>query len=181
MNKYNDPISAEQSNDPTPESTNPSATATTLFTPRMKVAVALILFVGALGYFVFTTFDNATVYYLSVSEIEAGGPTEPDKFIRLSGKLVEESFVRQPNGLDARFEIRDDAGDILGVDYSGEIGQVFFNPNSVIDLEGRYSEEGMFVTEHLVIKCPSKFLTQAERDEIEGGTGTAPYQVVTDA
>jgi hypothetical protein len=32
-----------------------------------------------------------------------------------------------------------------------------------------------------VIKCPSKFLTQAERDEIEGGTGTAPYQVVTDA
>ena len=94
MNKYNAPIAAEQSNDPAPESTNPSAKATTLFTPRMKVAVALILFVGALGYFVFTTFDNATVYYLSVSEIEAGGPTEPDKFIRLSGILVEESFVR---------------------------------------------------------------------------------------
>ena len=74
MNKYNDPISDEQSDDPTPESANPSATATTLFTPRMKIAVALVLFVGALGYFIFTTFDNATVYYLSVSEIEAGGP-----------------------------------------------------------------------------------------------------------
>ncbi|MBC8422575.1 cytochrome c maturation protein CcmE, partial [bacterium] len=158
-----------------------SATATTLFTPRVKVAVALVLFVGALGYFVFTTFSNATVYYMSVSEIEAGGPTAPDKFIRLTGTLVEESFVRQPNGLDARFEIRDEAGDVLDVDYSGEIGQVFFNPHSVIDLEGRYSEEGVFVTEHLVIKCPSKFLTEAERDELEGGDGTAPYQVITDA
>lgn len=178
MNQYNDPISDEQPEDRLQEE---SATATTLFTPRVKLAVALVLFVGAIGYFVFTTFDNATVYYMTVSEIEAGGPTEPDRFIRLSGTLVEESFVRQPNGLDARFEIRDEAGDILGVNYSGEIGQVFFNPHSVIDLEGRYTDEGIFVTEQLVIKCPSKFLTEAERDEIEGGTGAAPYQVVIDA
>jgi cytochrome c-type biogenesis protein CcmE len=178
MNKFNDPISYEQPEDLSPQD---AAMATTLFTPRVKIFVALVLFVGALGYFVFTTFDNATVYYMSVSEIEAGGPTEPDKLIRLSGKLVEESFVRQPNGLDARFVIRDDAGDVLDVDYSGEIGQVFFNPHSVIDLEGQYSDEGVFVTEHLVIKCPSKFLTEAERDELEGGTGNAPYQVVTDA
>ncbi|MDA1258303.1 MAG: cytochrome c maturation protein CcmE [Chloroflexi bacterium] len=178
MNKYNDPISDEQPEGGPQES---SATATTLFTPRMKVAVALTLFVGALGYFVFTTFDNATVYYLSVSEIEAGGPTEPDRFIRISGKLVEDSFVRQPNGFDALFEVQDEAGDVLAVNYSGEIGQVFFNPHSVIDLEGRYTNEGVFVTEHLVIKCPSKFLTQAERDELEGGTGAAPYQVVIGA
>mgnify|MGYP005657354197 CR=1 FL=1 len=178
MNKYNDPISDEIPDDP---GTEKSATVTTLFTPRVKVGLALALFVGALGYFIFTTFSSATVYYMSVSEIEAGGPTEPDKLIRLSGKLVEESFVRQPNGLEARFEIRDEAGDVLDVDYSGEIGQVFFNPHSVIDLEGRYSEEGVFVTEHLVIKCPSKFLTEAERDELEGGDGSAPYQVITDA
>lgn len=178
MNKYNDPISDEI---PDNQHTEDSATATTLFTPRVKVAVALVLFVGALGYFVFTTFSSATVYYMSVSEIEAGGPTPADELIRLSGTLVEESFVRQPNGLDARFVIRDEAGDVLGVDYSGEIGQVFFNPHSVIDLEGRYSDEGVFVTEHLVIKCPSKFLTEAERDELEGGDGSAPYQVITDA
>ena len=177
MNKYDDPIS---DGTPADESGEASATATTLFTPRVKVTVALSLFVLAIGYFVFTTFASATVYYMSVADIEAGGPTEPDRLIRLSGKLVEESFVRQPNGLDASFEIQDDAGDVLGVDYSGEIGQVFFNPHSVIDLEGRYTDEGVFVTEHLVIKCPSKFLTQAERDEIEGGDGTAPYQVVTD-
>lgn len=178
MNKYDDPISDGQ---PENRPQEVAATATTLFTPRVKVAVALALFVGALGYFVFTTFDSATVYYMSVSEIEAGGPTEPGKFIRLTGTLVEESFVRQPNGLDARFEIRDEAGDILGVNYSGEIGQVFFNPHSTIDLEGRYTDEGVFVTEQLVIKCPSKFLTEAERDELEGGTGAAPYQVVIDA
>ena len=178
MNKYDDPISDEVADELGSED---SATATTLFTPRVKVAVALVLFVGALGYFVFTTFSSATVYYMSVSEIEAGGPTAPDKFIRLSGKLVEESFVRQPNGLDAQFVIQDEAGDVLNVDYSGEIGQVFFNPHSVIDLEGRFTEEGVFVTEHLVIKCPSKFLTEAERDELEGGDGSAPYQVVTDA
>ena len=178
MNKYDDPISDGQ---PESRPQEVAATATTLFTPRVKIAVALALFVGALGYFVFTTFDSATVYYMSVSEIEAGGPTEPGKFIRLTGTLVEESFVRQPNGLDARFEIRDEAGDILGVNYSGEIGQVFFNPHSTIDLEGRYTDEGVFVTEQLVIKCPSKFLTEAERDELEGGTGAAPYQVVIDA
>ena len=175
MNQYNDPISdGPEENRPLEE----SAVATTFFTPGVKIAIALVLFVGAIGYFVFTTFDSATVYYMSVSEIEASGPTEPGKFIRLTGTLVEESFVRQPNGLDATFEIQDQSGDVLSVNYSGEVGQVFFNPHSTIDLEGRYTEDGIFVTEQLVIKCPSKFLTEAERDELEGGTGAAPYQVV---
>ncbi|MFW6195424.1 MAG: cytochrome c maturation protein CcmE [Chloroflexota bacterium] len=154
--------------------------ATTLFTPRVKMALALGLFVAALGYFVFTTFSGATVYYQSVSEVRASGPTPEDRLVRVSGKLVDDSFSRDASGLTAHFQIKDDDGDVMPVRYpKGEVGEVFFNPHSVLDLEGRYTEDGVFNTEQLIIKCPSKYLTEQERAELEGEDPDTPYEVIT--
>ncbi len=175
MNENNDPITTPADG----ADTSPVAASTTLFSPRVKLGVVLLLFVAALAYLAVTTFRNATVFYVSVAELRAGGPTEEGKLVRVSGKLVSETFARSPSGVDASFQLQDSAGDVLEVNYlRGEVGQIFFNPHSTIDLEGRYTADGVFVTDTLVVKCPSKYVTEQERAELAGEDPDTPYQVV---
>ena len=55
---------------------------------RVKILVAFIVLVGALGYFSFLAFKGATVYYYTVSEIMVEPATVEGKMVRVSGKLV---------------------------------------------------------------------------------------------
>jgi cytochrome c-type biogenesis protein CcmE len=175
MNEQNDPILAADA----AADTTPAAASTTLFGPRVKLAVVLLVPALALAYWGLMTFSNATVFYVSVAELRAGGPTEEGKLVRVSGKLVPETFARSPSGVDASFQLQDAAGDVLEVSYlKGEVGQIFFNPHSTIDLEGRYSADGVFVTDTLVVKCPSKYVTEQERAELAGEEPGTPYEVV---
>ena len=175
MNENNDPITTPTGG----ADTSPVAASTTLFNAKAKLGIVLLLFVAALAYFAVTTFRNATVFYVSVAELRAGGPTEEGKLVRVSGKLVSETFARSPSGVDASFQLQDAAGDVVEVSYlKGEVGQIFFNPHSTIDLEGRYSADGVFVTDTLVVKCPSKYVTEQERAELAGEEPGTPYEVV---
>lgn len=64
--------------------------------------------------------------------------------------------------------------------YKGEIGQVFFNDHSEIILQGQKLVDGSFNAENLTVRCPSKYLTEAEQAEIDaqnaGDPSAPPYQ-----
>lgn len=151
----------------------PPARATTLFTPRMRLAIAALLFTGALSYFAFLAFRSATVYYLTVGELEQQGPTAEGRLVRVAGKLVDGSFVRAPEGLDVSFQIRDGEGNVLPIDYRGEVGQIFFNEHSEIILEGQYTSGRVFDAETLIVRCPSKYVSLQDEGQ------QAPYQTET--
>lgn len=131
--------------------------------------LATLLFAGALAYFAFLAFRSATVYYLTVGELEAQGPTESGRLVRVAGKLVQGSFVRGDDPLDVNFDLRDELGNLLPVTYRGEVGQIFFNEYSEIILEGKYTGRRVFETETLIVKCPSKYIA------LEEGEQQAPY------
>lgn len=154
-------------NSPAPE---PTARATTLMSPRVRLAIAAVLFIGALGYFSFLAFRSATVYYLTVGELEQTGPTAEGRLVRVAGKLVDGSFVRDADGLDVSFRLKDDRGNTLPVAYRGEVGQLFFNEHSELILEGKYTGDRIFHTETLIVRCPSKYVSLQESGE------EAPYQ-----
>ncbi len=97
------------------------------------------------------------------------------------GKLVQDSYVRDADGLTARFSIKDEDGaEELEITYKGEIGQVFFNDHSEIILQGQKLVDGSFTADNLTVRCPSKYLTEAEQAEIEaqnnGNPEVPPYQ-----
>ena len=160
----------------------PPATPTTLLTTRYRVGFALALIIGALAYFGYTAFQNATVTFMSVDEVAAQAPTAEDRSVGVSGKLVKDSYIRSPDGLVANFKLQDETeGDhVLQIRYSGEIGQVFFNDHSEIILRGSLGSDGVFDAAHLTVRCPSKYLTEQERADMEGReTGQPeppPYQ-----
>ncbi|MBI4306408.1 MAG: cytochrome c maturation protein CcmE [Chloroflexi bacterium] len=149
------------------------ARSTTLLSPRVRLALAALLFVGALAYFAFLAFRSATVYYLTVGELEARGPTADGRLVRVAGKLVPGSFERSSDPLDVRFQLRDQSGHLLPVAYRGEVGQIFFNEHSEIILEGKYTDQRFFDTETLIVKCPSKYIALEESGQ------QAPYTTET--
>lgn len=135
----------------------------------MRLALAAVLFAGALAYFAFLAFRSATVYYLTVGELEARGPTVEGRLVRVAGRLVPGSFARGEDPLDVKFQLRDEDGKALPVAYRGEVGQIFFNEHSEIILEGRYTDHRIFDTDTLIVKCPSKYIALEESGQ------QAPY------
>ena len=149
--------------------------------PRAKLSIALVLVTAALVYFAFVAFDGATVSYLSVAQAIDESPTASDRQVGVSGKLVQDSYIRDADGLTARFSLEDEDGsDQIRIVYRGEIGQVFFNDHSEIILQGQKLADGSFTADNLTVRCPSKYLTEAEQAEIEaqnnGNPLAPPYQ-----
>ena len=159
----------------------PLARPSTLFSAKAKAVFALVIVSGALVYFAFVAFRGATVSYHSVSEALRLGPTPQDRMVGVKGKLVEGSYARSPDGLVANFRLHDTDGPAaMPVRYTGEIGQVFFNEHSEIILQGAIGPDGVMAAENLTVRCPSKYLTEQEKAELEvlkGGQPVAPpYQ-----
>ena len=163
-----------------PAADSPARTST-LMSPRAKLGFAFVLVAGALAYFAFIAFQGATVSYLSVAQAVADSPTAADRQVGVTGKLVQDSYVRDADGLTAHFSIKDEDGiEELKITYRGEIGQVFFNDHSEIILQGQKLVDGSFNADNLTVRCPSKYLTEAEQAEIEaqnsGNPVPPPYQ-----
>ncbi len=172
--------SNDQQQPEAPQTTVATARTSTLMGPRAKLAFAFVLVAVALAYFAFSAFEGATVDYLSVAQVAEEAPTATDRQVGVTGKLVQDSYVRDADGLTARFAIKDEDGiGELQVTYRGEIGQVFFNDHSEIILQGQKLVDGSFNAENLTVRCPSKYLTESEQAEIDaqnnGDPETPPY------
>ncbi len=154
---------------------SPSARTATLFSPRIKIGIVFVLIAAGLVYFGVTAFDSATVRFNKVADIANAAPTPEDRMVGVIGKLVEDSYVRSADGVTANFALVDEGGSTqMDVVYAGEIGQVFFNDHSEIILQGRMGSDKVFEAETLTVRCPSKYLTEQERAEIEAQDAGLP-------
>lgn len=153
----------------------PAARPATLFSPRVKIGLVFALIAAPLIYFAFVAFDGATVNFNKVADVAAAGPTPDDRTVGVIGKLVQDSYVRSADGVTANFTLVDEDGSMpMDVTYKGEIGQVFFNDHSEIILQGRMGDDQVFHADTLTVRCPSKYLTEQERAEIEAQDAGLP-------
>ena len=135
-----------------------------LLSGNAKIIIGAIVLVGALGYFAFMAFQSATVYYYTVSEMNDLGATPEGKLVRVSGKLVPVSFRRVDESTLANFSLTDGA-DTLKASHNGVLPDLFFNDHSEIILEGTYGSDGVFTSQNVIVKCPSKYITLDEEAE----------------
>ena len=135
-----------------------------LFARKGKLIVAAAVMLGALGYFAYMAFQSATVYSYSVSELNALGPTPQGKLVRVNGSLVQDSFARADASTIAQFALTDGAQSAQA-QYAGVLPDLFFNPHSEIILEGAYGADGVFMTQNVLVKCPSKYIALDEDSE----------------
>ena len=134
------------------------------FSGTRKVYFAISLLAIAVGFLAVTAFQGATVYYFTVEEVLAEGNTNRDT-IRVSGKLVPESFERETQGTSAHFELTENES-VLKATYDGILPELFFNEHSDIVLEGSMSSDGHFHSETIIVKCPTKYKALPEETEV---------------
>lgn len=126
-------------------------------------AVALTLFLGGLGYLIFSGLTEDSVYFLNVSEALAEDRTQI-KNARLFGKVSPQNLVIAEGKLGASFDLIDkmEEGKSLRVDFKGALPDTFKEDVEVI-VEGSFSPDGQsFKARTLVTKCPSKYEEQSK-------------------
>ena len=119
--------------------------------------VALLLFLGGVGYLSYSGFSENSVYFLNVSEALAT-PTENLKAARLFGTVAEDGLAVADTGRDVRFQLEDQTNKAttLWVEYTGAIPDTFKAGAEVI-VEGGIRHYGAFQAKTLMTKCPSKY------------------------
>lgn len=130
-----------------------------VFNNRAKMLVGLLVLIAALGYFAFMAFESATVYYYTVGELSELGTSETGELVRVNGKLVPDSFKREGESILAHFSLTDGSQTLNAV-HSGVVPDLFFNDHSEIILEGTYAPDGVFHSQNVIVKCPSKYVAK---------------------
>jgi|TARA_B100001105_G_C22369382_1_gene434229 cytochrome c-type biogenesis protein CcmE len=133
---------------------------------KIKIAITAIAISIAVFYLGFSSFQSATTKYLNVEEALQQSSQGEANNLGIIGKLVPNSFHRSTDGMTAYFSITNEESlETLPVSYSGEIGEIFFNQNAEIIIRGSMQSDGLFKTQELSIKCPSKYVDNYEDEK----------------
>ena len=128
-----------------------------VLTQRRKLLFVAAVLIAAFGYFGYTAFQSATSFYFTVDELVERGPVSSERSVQVKGTLEPFTFERAGTAtMLATFRLEENGARIDAI-YDGVLPDLFFNPHSELVLSGTYGEDGVFVTERLLIKCPSKY------------------------
>ena len=131
---------------------------------KSKLFIVAVIVVLALGYLVYAGVRESMVYYLTLDEMFERVPEIHSSKIRVSGKVVPGSIVKDIDG-SLEFSIADEEHN-LDVMYKGIIPDIFADDVEAI-VEGTYTEAGVFQADLLLAKCPTKY---ESTDGLEYGT-----------
>ena len=122
---------------------------------NLKVVIALVLLVVA-GAFGVTSFKKTMTPYISFAEAK-----NSSGLVQVNGTLASKNYVAKPNAQYLQFDLKDQKGEVMKVEYHGVIPGNFDQATSIVAI-GRYQGD-RFAADQLLVKCPSKYQAQAER------------------
>lgn len=110
---------------------------------------------------VVTAFMSNASPYVTIAQAK----TSSDKHLHLSGDIVKESVRMNLVGHYLTFQLKDSDGAIVTVEHRKEPPANIQEATKVVAIGGM--EGDRFVSEKLLVKCPSKY--EAEKNKPEGG------------
>jgi len=131
--------------------------------------LVVVLAIGTLAYF---ALKSNMVYYYTVQELTAKGPSEN---VRVAGDLVNGTLRKGGVGMPIKFEIYDKGAPdtTLFVTFTGNVPDTFkddpANPVEVV-VDGDYRSDGTFDANTLLAKCPSKYEKALDDKAAEGSS-----------
>ncbi|MCA1645719.1 MAG: cytochrome c maturation protein CcmE [Chloroflexi bacterium] len=134
----------------------PSPVRARLGGQNLKFLVAGGVIALAVAYLVTMGLQGTTVYFLTVSELQAKGSAGQNQVVRVSGNLVPGTLGKDTTGLGIQFLIADPTSVPLPIVYRG--GQVpdIIGDNIEIVAEGKLDAQGTFTANNVLAKCPSR-------------------------
>jgi cytochrome c-type biogenesis protein CcmE len=125
---------------------------------KAKFLIGGLVIVGAVLILAVRSFQSSAVYYLTLEELQAKGPSVVGQDVRLAGLLDKSSIVRDNTNLVLTFKVTGNNSS-LPVVYSfarNPVPDTFELGESVV-AEGRLRADGVFEAHQLFVQCPSKY------------------------
>ena len=126
---------------------------------NLKIILAVVLLAAAAAVGV-TSFKKTMTPYIGFAEARTSSG-----LVQVNGKLADKDYVLKPEEQFLRFNLRDEQGTVMPVEYRGVIPGNFDQAVSVVAI-GKYQGDH-FEAQQLLVKCPSKY--QAEADKAAKG------------
>jgi len=122
---------------------------------KVIVAVVLLAVAGTVGV---SSFKRTMTPYIGFAEARTASG-----LVQVNGKLADKDYILKPEEQFLRFNLRDEHGDVMPVEYRGVIPGNFDQAVSVVAI-GRFQADH-FEAQQLLVKCPSKYQAESERAE----------------
>jgi len=137
---------------------------------KIKFIAGFAVIIVSLVILVISSSKQLSMYYFTVTELEAREIEFVDKQIKLAGIVVPGSIKQIDGNRTVEFLIwepleKGTFSEKRAVRYSGIIPDTFRDESNVV-LEGKTHADGIFVAETLLAKCPSKYESKSY-DEIK--------------
>ena len=124
---------------------------------KVIIAVVLLAVAATVGV---SSFKRTMTPYIGFAEARSASG-----LVQVNGKLADKDYVLKAQEQFLRFNLRDEQGTVMPVEYRGVIPGNFDQAVSVVAI-GKYQGDH-FEAQQLLVKCPSKY--QAEADKAAKG------------
>jgi cytochrome c-type biogenesis protein CcmE len=125
---------------------------------KVIVAVVLLAVAATVGV---SSFKRTMTPYIGFAEARSASG-----LVQVNGKLADKDYILKPEEQFLRFNLKDEHGDVMPVEYRGVIPGNFDQAVSVVAI-GKF-EGDHFEAEQLLVKCPSKYQAEAENQAKAG-------------
>jgi len=122
---------------------------------RKGLIIGGVIIVAAIGFLLYMSFGESTIYYVSVSELYDKGEGGYDTNLRVAGVIAEDSIEWDYDRDELTFDV-EGGGAFLPVVYKGSKPNGFADGAEVV-VEGKYSRENVFHATIILMTCPSKY------------------------
>jgi len=121
-----------------------------------KVLFGIIIVVVVVASLIVTQMQGALTYFVTVDELKVLGQDAYQDRVRVGGRVLEESVVRDAQN-NLRFSIyHNNRADALSVHYKGAVPDIFREGGDVI-VEGIWRSDGIFRATNLLAQHPPEF------------------------
>ena len=157
---------------------------------RAKFIVGGLLIVAAVVYLIVTSTQASAQYFLTVDELTSRGSSDVGREVRISGAVLGDSIVYEPETLTLEFTVAHVPGDNDEIEAQGGLAKVLSDavndpdrnhlkvvyvgpkPDLLRDeaqaiMTGELGEDGVFHADELLLKCPTKY-EEALPEQAEG-------------
>jgi cytochrome c-type biogenesis protein CcmE len=125
---------------------------------KVIVAVVLLAVAATVGV---SSFKKTMTPYIGFTEARSASG-----LVQVNGKLADKDYVLKPQEQFLRFNLKDDHGEVMPVEYRGVIPGNFDQAMSVVAI-GKYQGDH-FEAQQLLVKCPSKYQAEADKAAMKG-------------
>lgn len=148
-----------------------------------KLIVGVVIIIAAVVYLVASSTLSQSQYFMTVEELQSNQAEYVGKNVRMSGVVLGDSIVYDPQTLDLTFQVAQIPGDHRVIEQMGGMSVVLAQaaqdptlpkmtihyvgprPDLLKDeaqaiVTGSLDENGVFQASELLLKCPSKYQSE---------------------